>query len=244
GRLLAYVCHMMPATRMRLRGYPQPAGSQHKEFVLRTAGLLHALKHASEGGIDVNNLPGTLAALPLRNAGKVAENIRRAIFQRTGRAPAVLISDSDRTFSFGSLHFTPRIIAVQGIHGGGGALAYVVGAAFRLKARATLVAAAGTRAPIEHLLDICEFADQVRGHGAGRDVWEMAERFQTGHTGVTWEMLESIPHKPIVVVRERGTDSPRNAHAATMGSRLVLCCITSVWSKVLCRAGYVGFRLL
>ncbi len=203
GRFLAYICHMMPATIMRLREYPESAGSRHKELVLRRAGLLHALKHTSEGGIDVVNLPGAYAALPLVYAQREAQAISDAIRLRTGRRPGVLISDSDRTFSFRNLHFTARDKVAPGIHGGWGFVAYVVGAALRLKARATLVAAAGVNAPIGDLLDICELADHVRGHGAGRDVWEMAQRFHTAHTGVTWQMLESIPHKPIVIVRER-----------------------------------------
>jgi len=211
GRFLAYVCHMMPRTRMLLRMYPEVAGGRHKELVLRRAGLLQALKYASEGGIDVNNLPGAYAALPLENAQRVADAILNAIRQRTGRTAAVLIADSDRTFSLGNLHFTPRSNIAPAVRSGGGVLAYVLGAAFRLKARATLVAAAGTAAPIDDLLDICEFADRVRGHGAGRDVWEMAERFRAGETGVTWEMLESVPHKPIVIVRERRRHSLKQA---------------------------------
>jgi len=32
-------------------------------------------------------------------------------------------------------------------------------------------------------------------------VWDMARRFGTSLTGVTWEMLESVEHRPVVVLR-------------------------------------------
>lgn len=204
GRFLGYICRMMPGTILRLRAYPSVEGSRHKELVLRRAGLLHALKHASEGGIDVNNLPGAFAALPLKNAQTLAGSVRDAVRMELRKRVVVLIADSDRTFSFGHFHFTPRPYAAPGIHAGSGIAAYVLGAALKLRARATLVAGAGESASLDELLDICELADRVRGHGAGRDIWEMAQRFRTGHTGVTWEMLESIAHRPIVIVRDRG----------------------------------------
>jgi F420-0:gamma-glutamyl ligase-like protein len=39
------------------------------------------------------------------------------------------------------------------------------------------------------------------GAGAGKTVWDMAERFQVNLTGVTWKMLMKIRHYPIVVLR-------------------------------------------
>jgi F420-0:gamma-glutamyl ligase-like protein len=61
---------------------------------------------------------------------------------------------------------------------------------------------AGCSLPTEEALRIAEFANRVRGYGAGRTVWEMAERFGVSLTEVSWEMLEMVEHKPIVIVRK------------------------------------------
>jgi F420-0:gamma-glutamyl ligase-like protein len=62
----------------------------------------------------------------------------------------------------------------------------------------------GSSLPLDELLEICLLAERLRGHGAGRDVWEMARRLKAKSlTQVTWEMLRRIPHYPIVIVRVR-----------------------------------------
>jgi F420-0:gamma-glutamyl ligase-like protein len=53
----------------------------------------------------------------------------------------------------------------------------------------------------EQALKIAEAANRARGHGAGKTVWAMAERFGVGLDCVSWEMLETVKHKPIVIVR-------------------------------------------
>jgi F420-0:gamma-glutamyl ligase-like protein len=53
----------------------------------------------------------------------------------------------------------------------------------------------------EQALQIAEFANRVRGSGAGRTVWDMAEKFGTGLTDVSWKMLKTVKHKPIIIVR-------------------------------------------
>jgi F420-0:gamma-glutamyl ligase-like protein len=42
-----------------------------------------------------------------------------------------------------------------------------------------------------------------RGFGAGRTVWDMAETFKVDLADVSWEMLETVKHKPIVIVRAK-----------------------------------------
>ncbi len=54
------------------------------------------------------------------------------------------------------------------------------------------------------LLNIARAAESSRGWGTGRNVMEMARRFNTGFEGVTWHMLEKEKHFPVVVVRLRG----------------------------------------
>ena len=74
---------------------------------------------------------------------------------------------------------------------------------FKLKARATPIAVVGERINVEESLEIANLANRARGSGAGRNVWEMAKKFGVGLTDVTWKMLETVKHKPIVVVRSK-----------------------------------------
>jgi F420-0:gamma-glutamyl ligase-like protein len=208
GYFLGYLCHLKPRTILRLRAYPLQEGAHHKEAILRHGGFLHSLRHASEGGIDVVNLPYAYAALPLRNAQEIAENLRKRILREIGKRITVIISDTDRTFVWRNLYFTTARNPIKDIKPLGGFFAYLMGASLRLKARPTPVAIAlpteGSSLPLDELLEICLLAERLRGHGAGRDVWEMARRLKAKSlTQVTWEMLRRIPHYPIVIVRVR-----------------------------------------
>jgi len=85
-------------------------------------------------------------------------------------------------------------------------IAYVLGRSLNLKRRATPLAIAGSKLDIEAALDIAEAAHKARGSGSGRTVWDMAERFGVSLTGVTWDMLRSLRHKPIVIVKPRRSE--------------------------------------
>jgi len=201
GYVLGPLCHLRPKLIQRLRNYPRDAGSRHKQVALQKAGLLQALMFGSEGGIDGTNLPYAYVSLPLENAQAIAEEIRRKIFETLGKNVCVIIADTDKTYSFRNFHFTPRPKPIGGIYSFGGFIAYVLGRMLKLKRRATPIAVAGKPISTEEALTIAELANRARGFGAGRTVWDMAEKFNVDLTNVSWEMLEKIEHKPIVIVR-------------------------------------------
>lgn len=203
GYILGPLCCLKSRLIMDLRRYPRQLGSRHKQVALQYGGLLQALMFGSEGGIDGSNLPYSYVSLPLENAEALAEKIRREIWLKLGKHVHVMIVDTDTTFSFRNFHFTYRPGAMKGIHSIGGFLAYVVGRMFRLKKWATPVAVAGCKISTEEALKVAYFANRVRGHGAGGTVWDMAETFNVDLTDVSWEMLEKVPHKPIVIVRAK-----------------------------------------
>jgi F420-0:gamma-glutamyl ligase-like protein len=91
---------------------------------------------------------------------------------------------------------------MRGIRGNGGVVAYVIGRMLRLRKRPTPLAVAGTEIVAEQALRIANIADKARGAGSGTTVWKMAKHFRVDLTGVTWEMLEGIKHKPVVIVRK------------------------------------------
>lgn len=200
GYFLGPLCRMRRSTLGWLRRYPLEAAS-HKQLALSLCGPLQALRHGSEGGIDVTNLPFAYASLPLPDPLGTAEALRGTLYGLTGKKVMVMIVDSDKTYTLFGFHLTPRPRPLKGIVCLG-LLAYVVGRALRLVRRATPLAISGRRMGVEEALNIAELADRARGHGAGPTAWEMAERFGVGLTGVTWEMLMTITHLPVVIVRK------------------------------------------
>lgn len=199
--VLGPLCHLRKAMIINLRDYPVREGSAHKQVALQYSGFLQALMHGSEGGIDGSNLPFSYVSLPLENAFRVAETVRKAIEARLGEKVVVMVVDTDKTYSWRNFHFTPRPKPVKGIKSRGGVVAFVVGRLFKLKKRATPLAVAGAKMSIEKSLEIAQMANRARGFGAGRNVWDMARTFKVPLTSVSWEMLEKIQHKPIVIVR-------------------------------------------
>jgi len=204
GYLLGPLCRFKAPTIRRLRFYPPREGAAHKEVALRYAGLLHALKYGSEGGIDLSNLPYSYAALPLNDGPRETERLRSRIEERTRMRVTVMISDTDSTFSLHGIHFTSRPNPIKGIHYFPGPILFVLGRVLGLKQRATPLAVAGSNLDVEEALEIAERAHHARGYGAGRTVWDMVEGSTVGVAGVTWEMLSRSRHCPIVLVR---TDS-------------------------------------
>jgi len=201
GYILGPLCHLRRKLLLQLRKYPPELGSRHKQVALQYAGLLQALMFGSEGGIDGTNLPYTYVCLPLKNAQAIAEETRRKILETLGRKVCVIIADTDKTYSFRNFHFTPRPKPIKGIRSLGGFIVYLVGRMLKLKMRATPIAVAGQSISAEEALTIAEIANRARGYGAGRTVWEMAEKFKVDLNEVSWEMLEKVKHKPIVIIQ-------------------------------------------
>jgi F420-0:gamma-glutamyl ligase-like protein len=202
GYFLGVLCHFGQRLLRRLREYPFETGSRHKQVALQHAGLLQALMFGSEGGIDGSNLPYSYVSLPLNNAYALAEEIRQRIWLKLKKKVIVIIVDTDKTYSFRNFHFTPRPKPMKSIHSLGGICSYIIGKFFKLKKRPTPLAIAGCSLQAEEALKIARIADKARGPGSGATVWDMASRFKVEVTGVSWDMLAKITHKPIVIVRK------------------------------------------
>lgn len=202
GYPIGIICHLRKNTIKRLRFYPINEGAAHKQVTLEHAGFWQTLMHGSEGGIDGSNLPYSYVSLPFRNTEQTALKIREQITRELHKNVAVMILDTDKTYSFRNFHFTPRPKPINGIHAHNGLLTYIIGRFLKLKQRATPIALVGSRINAEEALTIADLANRARGFGAGRNVWEMAENFNVTLTDVTWDMLDQVEHKPIVVVRK------------------------------------------
>lgn len=203
GYFLGPACRLRRRLIQQIREYPVEMGSRHKQVALQHAGLLQALMFGSEGGIDGSNLPYSYVSLPLKDAQKIAETIRGEVWSAERKRIFVMIVDTDKTYSFMNFHFTPRPKPIRGIRSFGGFAAYVAGRFFKLRKRATPLAIAGGTLSVEEALRIAETANRSRGFGAGQTVWDMAEDFKVDLAGVSWEMLETVTHKPIVILRSK-----------------------------------------
>jgi F420-0:gamma-glutamyl ligase-like protein len=203
GYFLGPLCRLQQRLLLQLRGYPLEMGSRHKQVALQRGGFLQALMFGSEGGIDGSNLPYSYVSLPLNGADALAEKIRLQVWASSGKGVFVMVANTDKTYSFRNFHFTPRPNPVRGIHSFGGFAAYVLGRMLKLERRATPLAVAGCSMSAEAALRVAEVANRARGFGAGGTVWDMAEMFKVSLADVSWEMLETVRHKPIVIVRKK-----------------------------------------
>jgi F420-0:gamma-glutamyl ligase-like protein len=139
--------------------------------------------------------------LPLSDPIRTATGICKKIRDELAVDLTVVIADTDKTYSWKNFHFTPRSSSCPQIHQSGGLIAYLLGRILKLKRRATPLAIAGGNWEMEEILTAAEFANRTRGFGVGRTVWDMADKFHVEPTTISWEMLEKIRHKPIVIVR-------------------------------------------
>lgn len=216
GGPLGALTRLKHQTLYNLRNYPPDLGAKHKQLALTNVGFLQALRHYSEGGIDASNLPYMLVSLPLSNAISVADRIRGALFKATGHQVSLMIVDGDSTYSWKNLHIAPRRVNIPGMIHFGGFIAFVIGRVFRFQSRPTPVALVGNQFNPDRALWLAKTAHKLSGGGAGRTVWSMSTRFKTGLTGITYEMLESVEHIPIVIFRieddpqKRGLNHPSN----------------------------------
>lgn len=196
-----------PRLLKRLRNYPLESGSRHKQVALQYAGFWQALMFGSEGGIDGSNLPYSYVSLPLKNAGELAQKIQIQILLRLKKNVCIIIADTDKTYKFRSFFFTPRPKPLKDIHSLGASTTFILGRILKLKKSSTPLTAVGCNLLASEALKITNIADKARGPGSGATVWDMAARFHVEVNDVTWEMLEAIRHKPIVIVRKTSKKS-------------------------------------
>jgi F420-0:gamma-glutamyl ligase-like protein len=173
----------------------------HKQLAFEKSGFLQALMHGSEGGIDGSNLPYSYVSLPVKNGFEIAYELRERIKSELRKNVTVVIVDTDKTYSLRGFHFTPHPKPIKGIYCLGGLIAYVAGRSLKLQKRATPIAISGKKMTTEESINIAKIANRTRGSGAGRTVWDMAKKFKVSLTGVSWKMLESIKHYPVVIIR-------------------------------------------
>ncbi|MBI5681452.1 MAG: coenzyme F420-0:L-glutamate ligase [Methanobacterium sp.] len=202
GYVLGPILGIKKRTIKNLRNLP-PEARAHKEVVLKYYGLKHALKPASEAGIDLSNAPGNYVSLLPENPVGVVEDIARKISKNLGKEVVVSIIDTDATYELLGKLFTSLPTAINEIKSNFGFFGYVLGRFGKIKGPTPL--AVSKIEDLEEIMEIAKVADDYQNQNeySMETVYDMGKTFNLEIDGVTVEMLSSIEHMPAVIVRKR-----------------------------------------
>lgn len=197
GYVLGPLLKIKKRTIKNLRRLPEETKA-HKEVVIQLYGLKHALKPASEAGIDLSNAPGTYVSLLPDNPKKVADNIKKEI----GKNICVLIIDTDATYRKNNKYFTGLPIAIDGIEADKGVFGYVKGQLCENMGSTPL--ACSEEISVEKALEIANIAEDYQKSLSTemKTIHSVKEVLNTSETEVTIEALDSITHTPAVIIRK------------------------------------------
>lgn len=202
GYFLGPLLRIKKRTIVNLRRLPDEA-CIHKEVVLELYGLKHALKPASEAGIDLSNVPGSFVSLLPENPEKVAKDIANTL-KYHGKDVIVLIIDTDVTYELFGKKFTCLPVAIDGISHNWGFFGYLLGRFGKIRGHTPLGVSKDIE--VDLAIDIAnvaeEYQESLEGHVA--TVYNMTNQFdgEISNEDVSIEMLDSIVHTPAVVVRK------------------------------------------
>ena len=197
GYVLGPALKIKKRTIKNLRKLPEETKA-HKEVVLQLYGLKHALKPASEAGIDLSNAPGTCVSLLPENPEKVACDLKDEI----GKDVCVMIIDTDATYMKNGKYFTGLPIAIEGIDADNGFFGYLKGQLSENMGSTPL--GCSEKLDVETALKIANIAEDYQK--------SLSTEMKTIHSvkavlgseidEVTIEDLDSITHTPAVIIRK------------------------------------------
>jgi F420-0:gamma-glutamyl ligase-like protein len=182
-----------------------PEASVHKEVILQVYGLKHALKPASEAGVDLSNAPGTLVSLLPENPQETAINISKYLKKTVHKDVTVLIVDTDATYKRKGKYFTALPIAMDNIQSNKGIWGYTLGQLSENCGSTPL----GVSNDISvdkaiKIANICE--NYQKSLETNMETFYSMKKILTKNkkeNDVTLEALNSIIHTPAIVVREK-----------------------------------------
>jgi F420-0:gamma-glutamyl ligase-like protein len=201
GYILGPLLRIKGRTIKNLRNLP-PQARAHKEVVLKYYGLKHALKPASEAGIDLSNAPGTYVSLLPDEPQKVVEEIAQKISKNVAKEVVAIIIDTDATYEFLGMQFTSLPTAAKGIKSNFGIMGYLLGRFGKIIGPTPL--AISKPQNMEKVMEIARVADDYQNQSeySMETVYDMENTFDGEIDCVTVEMLSSIEHMPAVIIRE------------------------------------------
>ncbi len=197
GYVLGPLLGIKKRTIKNLRKLPEETKA-HKEVVLQLYGLKHALKPASEAGIDLSNAPGTYVSLLPENPEKVAKEIKSQI----GKEVCVMIIDTDATYMKNGKYFTGLPIAIDGIEADKGFFGYVKGQLSQNMGSTPL--GCSEEISVETGLKMANIAEDYQKSLSTemKTIHSVKSVLGTEIDEVTIEDLDSITHTPAVIIRK------------------------------------------
>ena len=197
GYVLGPLLGIKKRTIKNLRKLPEETKA-HKEVVLQLYGLKHALKPASEAGIDLSNSPGTFVSLLPENPEKVSKEIKNEI----GKDICVMIIDTDATYMKNGKYFTGLPIAIDGIDADNGFFGYFKGQLSENMGSTPL--GCSEEIDVETALKIANIAEDYQKSLSTemKTIHSVKDVLGTEFDEVTVEDLDSITHTPAVIIRK------------------------------------------
>lgn len=198
GYVFGPILGIKKRTIKNLRRLPKETYA-HKEVVLQLYGLKHALKPASEAGIDLSNAPGSCVSLLPENPQKVAKQLKAEI----GKNVCVMIIDTDATYKKNGKYFTGLPIAIDGIEANEGVIGYVKGQLGENMGSTPL--GCSENISVEEGLKIANIAEDYQKSLATEmsTIHSVKSVLGTDESSVTIEALDSITHTPAVIIRKK-----------------------------------------
>jgi len=197
GYFLGPLLKIKKRTIKNLRKLPEETKA-HKEVVLQLYGLKHALKPASEAGIDLSNAPGSYVSLLPENPEKVAKEIKSEI----GKDVCVMIIDTDATYRKNGKYFTGLPIAIDGIKSDMGFFGYFKGQLSENMGSTPL--GCSENMSVDKALEIANIAEDYQKSLSTemKTIHSVKKVLGTSISEVTIETLDSITHTPAVIIRK------------------------------------------
>lgn len=198
GYILGPLLKIKKRTIKNLRKLPKET-SAHKEVVLQLYGWKHALKPASEAGIDLSNAPGTSVSLLPENPEEVAKSLKNKI----NKDITVMIIDTDATYMKNGHYFTGLPIAIDGIEANKGVIGYVKGQLSENIGSTPL--GCSRKISVEEGLKIANIAEEYQKSldTAMPTIHSVKSVLNVDGGVVTVEDLDSITHTPAVILRKK-----------------------------------------
>ncbi len=206
GYILGPALGIKERTIKNLRKLPEET-KRHKEVVLDLYGWKHALKPASEAGIDLSNAPGTYVSLLPERPDLVAKDIHKTIQDKVNQDVTVLIIDTDATYKRKDKYFTSLPIAIPGIEADKGVFGYTMGQLCENVGSTPL--GCSRDISVEEGIKIANIAEDYQRelptamatiHSA-KDVLKSDSVEDEGNE-ISVESLDSIIHTPAVLIRK------------------------------------------
>ena len=198
GYILGPLLKIKKRTIKNLRKLPKET-SAHKEVVLQLYGWKHALKPASEAGIDLSNAPGTSVSLLPENPEEVAKTLKKKI----NKDVTVMIIDTDATYMKNGHYFTGLPIAIDGIEANKGVIGYVKGQLSENMGSTPL--GCSRKISVEEGLKMANIAEEYQKSldTAMPTIHSVKSVLNVDGGVVTVEDLDSITHTPAVILRKK-----------------------------------------